>query len=367
MILGSKKLLALPFGLIIGVATYISIGNIIGGLPGGLTSENLSAVIGMILFLIPFFLFTYLTYTTRRITSFALAVVSITYPLLAFLTVSTAPEIVAIILALRLWGPALLVTAMILPDTKIGAELVTYSLTISSFFYFMSYLLVSPFAAAGDILGMQSVTFISMAGVLSIGTAAYALTRWRQSRSPATLTLGVYFFVGGFSWLVVSLNHTEFIAGLNVAYFALLLGISAPMLLNVSSIVALDWKQAVLLPVLIFAIPLFLILTGLTSTPMIDPMTIPNMTITMAITGILQSIIPLGLFGMLWRRMSKANAPGRSRALFIALGVLLLIFGSAGGNVVSPISSAFILSAFVVWWLGITGRADQLLNTAATV
>ena len=364
MILGSKKLLAIPLVLITGIAVYIGLGNIYGALLGGITAETLSSLIGVILFLIPFLLFTYLTYTTKRITSFALAVVSITYPLLAFITTSTSPELVAIILAMRLWGPALLVTAMILPDTKIGAELIAYSLTISSFFYFMSYLLVSPFALAGDLLGIQSVTFIALAGILSIGTAAYTFTRWRNSRNPATLTIGVYFFVGGFSWLTVALNHTEFIVGVNAQYFALVLGILAPLLLNMSSIVALDWKQAILLPVLIFAAPFVLMLTGWTA--QVDPYSLPNLVIIMATSGILQSVIPLGLYGLLWRRMSKGGAPGRSRALFLALGIILLIFGTAGGNTVSLFSSSFILGAFIVWWLGITGRADILLKTTAT-
>ncbi len=363
MITGSKKLLAIPVVLVIGVAVFISIGNMLGALPGGMTSETLSNVIGLSLFSIPFVLFTYLTITTKRITSFALAVVSITYPLLVFATTFTSPEIVASVLAIRLYGPALLITALVLPESKIGAELIAYSFTISSMFYFMSYLLVSP--VVGNIALMQSVTFIALASVLAIGTAAYTITRWRQSRNPATLTIGVYFIVGGFSFLMVALNDIDFIGGLNSEYVALVLGILAPMILNLSSIVALDWKRAILLPLLIFAAPFFIILLGWTAVPMMDPNTLPYRTIVMAITGILQSVIPLALYGMLWWRMNKAGAPGRSRALFLMLGIVFLIFGTAGGNTVSPLASTFILSAFVIWWLGITGRADRLLKTTA--
>ncbi len=363
MILGSKRLLAIPVLLIVGIAVYIGIGNIYGSLPGGITADTLSSLIGLILFSIPFVLFTYLTYTTRRVTSFALAVVSITYPLLAFLTTSASPEILASVLALRLYGPALLITALILPDTKIGTELIAYSFTISSFFYFMSYLLVS--TVVGDITLLFSVTNIALASILSIGTAAYTITRWRQSRNPATLTIGVYFIVGGFSLLTVALNEIEFIGGLNAEYFALMLGIMAPMVLNLSSIVALDWRRAILLPVLIFAAPFIMIMTGWTAQPMIDPGALPNQVIIMAVSGILQSVIPLGLYGLLWWRMNKAGAPGRSRALFLALGIVFLILGTAGGSTTTPLSSIFILGAFVLWWLGITGRADQFLKTTA--
>jgi len=362
MILGSKRLLAIPIILIIGVASYIEIGNILGGLPLGLTPESLSSVIGLILFSIPFVLFSYLTYTTKRITSFALAVVSITYPLLAFVSTAMGPEIVASLLAVRLWGPALLITAMVLPESKIGGELIAYSFTISSFFYFMSYMIVSPVVIADPML-IPPVTFIALAGILSIGTAAYTFTRWSQSRNRATLTLGVYFFVGGFSFLTVGLNHIEFIGGLNAEYFALILGLIAPMILNLSSIVALEWRQVMLLPVLIFAGPFLLMMIGWTAVPMMVPTALPNQVIIMAVTGILQSVIPLALYGVLWRRMSKAGAPGRSRALFLALGIILLIFGTAGGNTVTLISSSFILGAFIIWWMGITGRADLMLKT----
>lgn len=83
----------------------------------------------------------------------------------------------------------------------------------------------------------------------------------------------------------------------------------------------------------------------------------------MALTGILQSVIPLGLYGLVWRRMSKAGSPGRSRALFLMVGIVFLIFGTAGGDAVTPFSSSLIMGAFVIWWLGITGRADKLLKT----
>ncbi len=360
MILGSKKFFILPvalmglLGLIAYAETTIGAGSILGGF-----TDYAVNFFALILFSIPFALFTYLTYTTRRVTSFALSMLSLTYPLILVATTFTAPEMVAIVLALRLYGPALFITALVLPDTKIGVELVAYAFTISSLLYFMSYLLVSPLV--GDMVAMTSVSFIATASILSIGTAAFAFTRWNQSRNIATLTLGLFFFVGGFSFLTVALNHTEFIVGINAEYVALLLGIIAPMILNLSSIVALDWKPALLLPVLIVAAPFILMMNGWAA--QILPDAVPDRTIVMAVSGILQTVIPMGLYGLLWWRMRKVGAPGRSRALFLTLGVVFLIFGTAGGNAVSIISSTFILSAFVIWWFGITGRADRLLNT----
>ena len=364
MIMGSRRLAIIPIALM-GVISVIAYAETIigaGTVLGGFTDYAVN-VFALVLFSIPFALFSYLTYTTRRITSFALAVVSLTYPLILVATTFTAPEAVASVLALRLYGPALLITALVLPESKIGAELIAYSFTISSLFYFMSYLFVSP--VVGDIALLYTVMVVATAAVLSIGTAAYTITRWRQSRNPATLTIGVYFIVGGFSFLVVALNHIQFIGGINSEYFALLLGILAPMILNVSSIVALDWRQLILLPAIIFAAPFFMILLGWTASPPVLIDALPNRTLIMAVTGVLQSVIPLALYGMLWRRMRKAGAPGRSRALFLMLGIVFLIFGTAGGGADTPFTATFILLAFVIWWLGITGRADRLLKTTA--
>lgn len=362
MILGSRKLFIGPIVLmgILAVIAYAETMIGAGSILGGFTDYAVN-FFALILFSIPVGLFGYLTYTTKRITSFALAVLSVSYPLILVATTFSAPEIVASILAVRLYGPAVLITALILPDTKIGGELIAYSFTISSLFYFMSYLLVSPLVA--NYASMISVSFIAVASILSLGTAAYAFTRWSHSRNQATLTLGVFFFVAGFSFLTVALNHTEFIVGLNAEYFALMLGLLAPLLLNLSSIVALDWRQALLLPVLIAIAPFFLMITGWYT--QISPDLVPNRTIVMAITGTLQTILPLGLYGILWWRMRKAGAPGRSRALFLALGVVFLILGTAGGNTVSLIPSMLIFGAFSIWWMGITGRADRFLGTAS--
>ena len=360
MIIGSKKFLAIPAVLVIGVAVFISIGNMIGSLPLGITSEDLSSIIGLILFSIPFVLFSYLTVTTKRITSFALAVVSITYPLLAFVTTFTSPAIIAVVLALRLWGPALLITALILSDTKIGAELMAYSVTIAALLYFVSYL------TATTIPFQESVAlrFVAAAGILGLGTAVYSFTRWRNSRSQATLAIAIYFLVGGLSFWFVALTHVDFLPGndLTLGYIALILGITAPMLLNLSSIVALDWKRLLLLPVLIFAAPMVMIIIYWPQG--VSNLAIPGIVPILAVAGILQSVIPMALYGTLWWRMRKIEAPGRSRALFLMVGVVLLIIGSASGNTVTILPSISILAAFVAWWLGVTGRADILLKTA---
>jgi hypothetical protein len=332
----------------------------VGGLLGPFAGTFVGIMAG-VLFGIPFVLFTYLTIKTKRITSFGFAVLALTYPFFLAMMSFTAPEIVATMLAVRLYGPALLITALILSETGITAELMIYAMTISSLFYFMSYLLVSP--AITDIVLLATVSFIAIASVIGIGTAAYTITRWRKSRNQATLTLGTFFFIGGFSFLVVALVHVEFIVGMNSEYVALVLGIIAPLILNLSAIVALDWKRLLLLPILIVAVPLALVFINWSLGVPTDA--IPMAAPIMAITGVFQTVIPLALYGVLWWRMRKVGATGRSRALFLTLGIVLLIIGIAGGSAVSLIPSLSILGAFSFWWLGVTGRADMLLGTAA--
>jgi len=358
MILGWNRGRALPLVImsaIICVALAEQAGiSVLGGYTGEFT-----AIFAGILFGIPFVLFTYLTVKTKRVTSFGFAILALTYPFLLVMTSYTAPEIVAIVLAIRLYGPALLITALILPETGISAELVVYAMTVSSLFYFMSYLLVSPVVADAALLLV--VTLVAIAAVIGIGTSAYTMTRWRSSRNQATLTLGTFFFVAGFSLLIVALNHIEFMGGVNAEYVALILGVTAPMLLNLSAFVALNWKRILLLPALIMAAPIIQIVVYWPQG--ILPDDIPMRTPVMAITGILQTVIPLALYGMLWWRMRKSDTPGRSRALFLALGTFMLIMGTAGGWTMTLIGAPFMLGAYTLWWLGVTGRADRLLKT----
>ena len=198
--------------------------------------------------------------------------------------------------------------------------------------------------------------------IIGIGSSAYTFTRWRSSRNQATFTLGLFFFVAGFSLLIVALNHIEFMSGLNAEYVGLVLAIVATMLLNLSAIFALDWKRILLLPALILAAPLIQILVYWPQGVLPDD--IPFRSPVMAITGILQTVIPLALYGMLWWRMRKADAPSRSRSLFLALGTLMLIIANAGSMTMTIIGAPIMLGAYVFWWLGVTGRADRLLGTA---
>jgi len=75
---------------------------------------------------------------------------------------------------------------------------------------------------------------------------------------------------------------------------------------------------------------------------------------------------------MLWRKMKQAEAPGRNRPLFLAIGLVLLIVGGLvatyiTGNVqeiVAIPSASILVVAFLIFLVGITGYADKWLGTA---
>ena len=83
-----------------------------------------------------------------------------------------------------------------------------------------------------------------------------------------------------------------------------------------------------------------------------------------------QNLVPPGLYFLIWYRKRKVDAMGRSRPLFLGLGLVLLALGSVIGmftqgefTSVGLVPSSTLLLAYVVFWLGVTGRADQLLGT----
>ncbi|TFG96875.1 hypothetical protein E4H12_10050 [Candidatus Thorarchaeota archaeon] len=90
------------------------------------------------------------------------------------------------------------------------------------------------------------------------------------------------------------------------------------------------------------------------------------------ITNIIQIIVPVSLYTMLWWKMRKAQAPGRNRPLFLTLGLILLMIGGTAAmittgdvqEIVALLPASILLVSFVVFLVGITGRADMWLGSA---
>jgi Na+/proline symporter len=99
------------------------------------------------------------------------------------------------------------------------------------------------------------------------------------------------------------------------------------------------------------------------------------LTLVMVTAALLMTVVPGGLFGVLWRRMSKEKEKGRGRIMGIFFGFLFLLLSSpvliATSIVADPVaflssfagvvgtSAAFIGS--LLFFLGVSGRLDRWL------
>ncbi len=360
MILQWRRAMAVPFVmLVIGLVYAFSIA-ILG------LSLSFGMVVGpvtLILNIVPILLFGHLARTTRRITAVALMFLVLSYIIYPIASVSTDPSVIAAILGIRLLGPALASIAFLKPELGVSIELFGYALSINVVTFWFSYSLAFGIT---DVIAFISVGVISLVAVVGFATSTYTFTRFRESRNSATATLAVYFMVGSVSYIIVALTSIGALTGPTNAYTSASLGFLAMMFINLSAFIALDWRIILLLPLVIVAPGLIYMFMWYPT----ELATIPGYEMVIGITNMIQNLVPLGLYFFLWSRMRKTGTPGRSRPLFLALGLVLLIVGSLIGvtaegtiTIVGILPGSVLLMSYVVFWTGITGRADVLLNT----
>ncbi|MFX1261273.1 MAG: hypothetical protein ACFFAZ_04235 [Promethearchaeota archaeon] len=319
--------------------------------------------ISLILNLVPIGLFAYLAHKTKRITAIALLFLIVSYIIYPMASTSIDPSMIAALLGIRLLGPALAIWAFLKPDLGVSIELFGYALSINIVAFFLSYVVAIGF---GDAILSISVSLLALLAVVGFATSTFTFSRFRERRNPATGLLAVYFIVGSVSYIIVALTYLGALTGAMNDYTSSILGLMAMMFLNLSAFVALDWRRILLLPIVIAA-PAIVFMMMNYPTPIDD---IAGYGAFFGMTNMIQNMVPLGLYFLLWYRMRKADAMGRSRPLFLGLGLILLAVGSVIGmftqgefTSVGLVPSSTLLLAYVVFWLGVTGRADQLLGT----
>ncbi len=382
--MAGPTLLTLAAFLIIGWRRYIAIPVVLVAIGFGIgiystfiqaITTSLQFILGpysLILFIIPALLFIRLTRTTKRITSFAIALLTIAYP--AFpLTVIGLPWLSLLVTLFRTLAPAALGVAFYFPDVGISAEPIGYSLAYTNLGFFgsiaLSDVLVNP---STPIIGISLLTLCIM---FSYGTATYAYVRWRERGSSATGSLGLYFLVAGISYSISILLATtipennappEVLFAMD--YFNMSLAIVTSIVLCLSAFFALDWRRSLLLPFIIGLPALIYIWSFFPSNMPVDD--IPFRVIVLLLSNVTLIIVPMVLYGLIWWRMKKAGAPNRNRPLFIFFGIVILAIASGGsasleGGLTEILPSFLLVFAYLAYWLGITGRADKLLKTAA--
>ncbi len=327
---------------------------------------NFGMVVGpisLILNLVPIGLFAYLAQKTGRVTAIALLFLIVSYIIYPLASTSTDPAMIAALLGIRLLGPALAIWAFLRPELGVSIELFGYALSVNVVAFFFSY--VASIGVA-DIATTISVSLLAVLAVVGFATTTYTFTRFRERRNPATGLLAVYFIVGSVSYIIVALTHLGALTGVQNDYTSSILGLLAMMFVNLSAFFALDWRRILLLPIVIAAPALSYMVVSY-------PTPIDNIVgygPFFGITNMVQNFVPLGLYFLLWFRMRKVDAAGRGRPLFIGLGLVLLAIGSVIGaftegalTAVGIVPSSTLLLAYIVLWLGVTGRADHYLGT----
>jgi hypothetical protein len=329
---------------------------------------NYGAVAGpptLVLYMIPFALFAFLAQKTGRITAIALGFLIITYITFPISTVLTDQSMIAALLGIRLLGPALATWAFLRPELGVSIELFGYALSINIVAFFFSYMVAF---GIGDVALAISLTLVSLLSVIGFATATYTFTRYRERRNPATGLLAGYFVFGSVSFIIVALTALGALTGYLNPYTSAILGLLAMVFVNLSAFVALDWKRVLLLPVVIAAPVFVYILLNLPSGQPLDALSLYGP--IYGITNLIQILVPIGLYFLLWHRMGAADAAGRSRPLFIGLGLILQVIGSLVGIItegeftsVGIVPSLVLFISYLVFWLGVTGRADKLFGT----
>ena len=255
--------------------------------------------------------------------------------------------------------------AFLRPELGVSIELFGYALSINIVAFFFSYMLAF---GIGDAALVISLSLISLLSVVGFATATYTFTRYRERRNPATGLLAGYFVFGSVSFIVVALTALGALTGYLNEYTSAILGLTAMVFINLSAFVALDWKRILLLPIIIAAPILVFIVINIFSglviadTPVYGPF--------YGITNLIQIIVPIALYFLIWHRMRKVDAGGRSRPLFIGIGLILQVVGSLVGIItegsftaVGIVPSLVLFISYLTFWVGVTGRADKLLVT----
>ena len=244
-------------------------------------------------------------------------------------------------------------------------ELFGYSVSVNIVSFWFSYALTFGVGNLDQFVGIAMIAIVSLLGFTS-GT--YTLSRYRISRNTATGLIGAYFFTAGISHIIISLSGIGVLVGATNAYLIAVIGIFGMMFFNLSAFIALDWKRTSLLPVLLIVPVLVYMFISFPA----DLTTLYAFNDVYGTTNIIQILVPVGLYVMLWRKMRAADAPGRSRPLFLAIGLILLIvagvvaqfiFGDSQ-NIIAIAPASILVAAFSIFLAGITGYADKWLGTA---
>jgi len=322
-----------------------------------------AGTISALLYLPAIALFGYILYRARRATSLGLFYLVAFYPLYPITLISSLffpVDLVVVVVGLRLFGPAITAAAFQMRDIGISIELAVYGMAYALIAFWFSYTMIS---VVSNPVTLVSLTLIAIGATIGFGTGSYTYARWKKSRLAATFALFLSFTFVTWAFILFALQGIGLAAAVYYTYAYIYLTFVALVCFNLAVFLALEWRSLVLLPVLM-VLPLFIYLATLYPT---DPQSSPLFFSVIAVTGVIAVLVPVALYLYLGIRMRRVKAPNLSRPFLLAVGIIEVALGMALGpaisglspmDVANPVSSVLILTGFVSWWLGITGKLE---------
>jgi hypothetical protein len=358
MILGRRQMYAIPtvllaIGLVMAAVIIL-----------GFSTELLNTAVGILIVILcfaPAGLFLYLSYTTRRVTSVSFAVVLLIYPLYPLFSLFSSNTLITLLLvAIRLYAPALLLVAFYRPELGISGEFWGYGAAFAVVAMWIS--VIVSYSPALMTVYVFSLTALAVGCAIGLGTAAYVYGRYARSRNRTTLLLSVFFILAALEFLLPTLDHMMTINNNLFIYAYLTIGLLTVMLLNIGAFLALDWKKLSWVPILIGLPALGYIWYFFYINPRFNPLFLQDIGLWTNVTTIVQSVIPLILYLGLGYRIWKSGGGGYMRPIFLGIGIVFLMLGSLGGDTTTLQVAVLLLIAFVVWAFGTAGWADKYLG-----
>lgn len=311
-------------------------------------------------------LFMWIAFQTKRSTSFALGY-ALTFQVLAvprlmldrMLDTIIPSELIIAISMGALIGPAMIAFAFLRPDQKISAELLGYGASFAAPVYIIIALIVS-----GLIYNLQIALTASsgaIAAALGAAIASYSYGRWRENKQlPTALLFFIFtFFTAGLFIGILGNVVPDIMPYITGTYIDLVASSLALIIFAVVAFLAAGYRTAASIPFFIY-IPTIILIVQQYPDP-IDQAFLAYWYLGLAV--MILFFIPVILFSITWRRMKVAGAPGRSRPLGMAIGLLLYVLIRFPLLLMDfPFMDpgyGLVVSSFIVFWLSITGRLER--------
>ncbi len=318
------------------------------------TIEFITNYPARMLFIIPIFIWGYIAKTTKTASSVGITYLAIITPTYAMFLYVTEVWAVGFVIVLRLLAPAFIGASFYLKRQDVSLELFLYAASYASTGIWMTFMIVN---GVGDLFYAIRIIIMGMVSLIGLGTGAYSYGRWRSNKATPTLLLFLFFEFSGLGWVFVAIRDLGVLNYIELLYLPVITGMIGSMFMALSVFTALDWKRPTLLP-LVVSVPTILLLISWYPQ---DPHNFAIYRPMIMITNIVNLTLPIVLYFMLWRRMSKLNRPGRMRPLSLSIGLIIVTAGNVGGRASQLPLSLFVFLGMLVIWLGLTGRLDRWL------